>query len=121
MTRPKTPTGMSPAAQRFWRSAVTTYTFRIDELRLLEDACREMDWVDRLEKEMRGGKLMVKGSMGQDVASPLLQELRHHRATVARLLTQLELPSGEGAAPASNSSAARALANGRWHPRGRTA
>jgi hypothetical protein len=42
-------------------------------LRILVDACREADIVDRLEATLADAELMVKGSMGQLVASPLVR------------------------------------------------
>jgi hypothetical protein len=41
MTKPRTPPGLSQKAARFWRDVVTNYQLRADELRILEDACRE--------------------------------------------------------------------------------
>jgi hypothetical protein len=116
MAKPKTPAGLGTAA-KFWREVTATYELRVDELRILEDACREMNLIDRIQKEVDSDRLLTsKGSMGQEVASPMVQELRHHRTTLARLLTQLQLPSEESGSPAqSRSSAGRALAASRWH------
>lgn len=65
-----------------------------------------------METEQRGLPLLAKGSMGQDVAAPLVQELRAHRTALARLLLQLKLPDEGG--DAARSSAARDLAMARW-------
>ncbi len=108
----KPPTKLGTKARTLWRSLTSSFQLRSDELRVLEDACREVDLIERLEKELRDGPLMVKGSMGQQVASPLVQELRQHRALVARLLKALDLPDEEGGA--SRSAGARAAAQQRW-------
>lgn len=108
----KPPTGLGTAARRFWVEVTSAFQMRPDELRILEDACREMALVDRMEKEQRGKPLVVKGSQGQDVAAPLVQELRQHRTALARLLLQLRLP--DDGAEAARSSAARDLAMSRW-------
>lgn len=123
MPKPPAPAGLKAKSARLWKWATETYELRGDELRVLEDACREIDLVERMEAELRGGDLVVRGSMGQPVASPLVQELRQHRATVARLLAQLKLPdepatpatgAGAPAADGERSSAARQAAEARW-------
>lgn len=112
----KPPTRLGTKARRMWNDITTAYELRADELRVLEDACREIDLIERMEAEQRGLPLVVKGSQGQDVAAPLVQELRQHRATLARLLLQLKLPDEGG--EAARSSAARELAMARWAPGG---
>lgn len=114
MTKPAAPAKLGTKAKRLWGSISGTYDLRPDELRILEDACREVDIVERLEDEFRGHPTMVEGSMGQMVVSPLLQELRQHRSIVARLLGQLKLPDEDGRAQESVSNAARKAAQARW-------
>jgi hypothetical protein len=119
VTKPSIPIHLGTKAKRLWSDVVGKYDLRADELRLLEDACREIDIIERLEVEFRGADTMVKGSMGQLVASPLLQELRQHRAVVARLLGQLKLPDEDAErAPESASDKARRAANTRWSKSG---
>lgn len=111
----RAPDGLGPKSKKLWRSITGEFELRADELRILEDACREVDLVERMEESIQAGSLVVAGSMGQDVAAPLVQEIRQHRATVQKLLAALKLPvEDEGAAAASRSSSARALANARW-------
>lgn len=112
---PRLPRNLSTASRRFWRSIMAKYELREDELRLLEDACREMDLIERFEAQLATTDLVVAGSQGQPVASPLAQEVRQHRSVLARLLKQLELPSeGGAAAGGSRSAAGRSLAAARW-------
>lgn len=108
----KPPTGLKAKSRHLWTEIVKAYELRIDELRVLEDSCREIDLIERMEAEQRKLPLVVKGSQGQDVAAPLVQELRQHRATLARLLQQLRLP--DDGADAGRSSAGRDLAMSRW-------
>lgn len=108
----KSPTRLGAKAKRFWTDITGTYELRADELRVLEDSCREIDLIERMETEQRDLPLVAKGSMGQDVAAPLVQELRQHRATLARLLLQLKLPDEDG--DAARSHAGRELAMTRW-------
>lgn len=114
MTKPPAPAQLKAKAKRLWTDVTEAYDLRSDELRILEDACREVDIVERLEAEFRTEPTMVKGSMGQLVASPLLQELRQHRAVCARLLGMLKLPDEDGRARESVSNNARKAANARW-------
>lgn len=112
------PAKLGAKARRVWEELTADYEFRADELRVLEDACREIDLIERLEREQRDAPLVVEGSQGQPVASPLVQELRQHRAVLSRLFAALKLPDevpGESLGVSPQSSAGRALASVRWH------
>lgn len=112
---PAPPEHLSPQAITLWRSIVNVYDLRPDELRVLEDACREAQLIDRIDDELRMAPLVVRGSMGQPTASPLLTEIRQHRSTLAGLLKRLNLPDEVGSdSPAERSVKARAAANARW-------
>lgn len=109
----KTPTGLGAKAKRVWTEITSSYELRVDELRILEDACREIDLVERLEAELKGAKLIVHGSQGQPVANPLVQELRQHRGVLTRLFGALKLPDEDSGA-GERSTAARTAAMARW-------
>jgi len=105
------------AGKRLWKDVVAGYTLREDELRVLEDACREVDLVDRMEVEVAKGPVLVPGSRGQDTAHPLIAEVRAHRLVLARLLRQLQLPDDPAVAgrkTAERSTSARKAALQRW-------
>jgi hypothetical protein len=112
----KTPTGLKPGGKRLWSSIVDEFDLRADELRVLEDACRESDLVDALQAELAKGALTVLGSQGQPVANPMVAELRQHRAVFQRLVASLKLPESDDgrSAAAQRSTSARAAANARW-------
>lgn len=117
------PARLKAKGRRLWDDVTSTYDLRADELAVLEHAARELDLIERLERELDGNGLTVAGSMGQLVAHPLIGELRQHRATAQRLLAQLKLPddSGDGradAAAAGRSTSAREAANARWRRSG---
>lgn len=115
MAKVTAPQKLSRAGRKFWTDITEKYELRTDELRILEDACREMDLIDRLEGELEGAKAIVHGSQGQPVINPLISEQRQHRATLAALLRQLKLPDENGLSEEENRSAqARAAANARW-------
>lgn len=111
------PAGLAEAGQALWDSIVPAYELRPDEARMLADACREADIVQRLEDELADAPLMVTGSQGQLVASPLVSELRQHRSVLAALLKSLKLPDSPAGAQqktARISEQARAAARARW-------
>jgi hypothetical protein len=98
-----------------WAAVSTGYSLRVDELFVLEAACREVDLIDLMDARVRAESLIAKGAYGQPIVAPLVPELRAHRATLASLLRQLKLPD-EGGRPAARSAseAARHAANARW-------
>lgn len=117
MTKPATPRNLKAKGARFWTQTVADYELTAGELLILEDACREVDVITRLEDAMAKGDLTVQGSMGQPVANPLLGELRQHRALLARLLKQLDLPQEDEDATSGagdRSTSAREAARARW-------
>ncbi|MFI1376885.1 hypothetical protein ACH4UY_33390 [Streptomyces longwoodensis] len=93
---PEPPVELGRRGAELWQAVLTEHELRTDELRVLEDACREVDLIERMHAELQTAPLVVKGSMGQDVANPLVQELRQHRALVARLLGALKLSDEDG-------------------------
>ena len=119
-TKPQAPTGLSDGGSRLWATVVGAYDLRVDEQRVLEDACREADLIDAMVAGMEGKALVVEGSKGQPVVNPLVSELRQHRSTLATLMRQLKLPEdGDSEAEAGRRSAsARSAANARWSRRG---
>ena len=116
MAGPKAPSGLGRKAKALWSEVTDNYDLRVDELRILEDACWEADLVDRLQSEINAAdhENVVKGSMGQPVASPLVQEVRQHRTVLARLLTSLKLPEDEAGQAAGRSAQMRQVASARW-------
>lgn len=114
MSKPATPRNLGRKASKFWRDVTGEYQLRVDELLLLEDACREIELIEQLEAAQAEEALIATGSMGQPVAAPLIQELRQHRVVLARLLAQLKLPDEGGSDSGSASAKARAAANARW-------
>lgn len=111
------PANLGPAGRHLWKSIVPAYELRPDEVRTLHDACREADIVQRLEDELADAPLMVTGSQGQLVASPLVSEVRQHRAVLSGLLKALKLPDNSIGAQQKakrTSEQARAAARARW-------
>ena len=113
---PDPPVELGDRGAELWSAVLGGHDLRTDELRVLEDACREVDLIELLEGGLRGAALVVKGSQGQPVANPIIQELRQHRSLVARLLASLKL--SDEAADEKDARArtqkARAAALTRW-------
>lgn len=112
----RAPAGLGPAGRALWNDVLKTYTLRVDEERILADACFERDLISRLEREMKTAETIVKGSMGQPTINPMISELRQHRGTFARLMGQLKLPDDaqQTSQPETRSTQARAAAQARW-------
>lgn len=110
-----TPAGLGDSGRALWSDIAGTYDLRPDERRLLEDACREADLIDRLEAEIADPdhEMVVKGSMGQPVSSPLVAEIRQHRTTLRALFGALKLPDDQQAG-APRAVQARSAAAARW-------
>ncbi len=94
-TNPPAPKGLGLKARRLWRDILKDFQLGPAELRILEDACREVDLIERIETELDGADLVVRGSQGQPVANPLTQEVRLHRAVLRQLLGALRLPEDD--------------------------
>lgn len=117
MTTPRKPTTFGESGQALWDSIVPAYELRPDELAILRHACREEDLIDRLHEALVDAELTTRGSMGQEVASPFVSELRQHCATQATLLAKLKIPDSPAAASrkkAHTSEQARMAARTRW-------
>ncbi|BCN45254.1 hypothetical protein [Prescottella equi] len=95
---PRAPKGLGHRGKALWRELHTEFDMSADPHRrvLVEDACREADLVDRLRAVVDAAEnLRVKGSQGQPVKMPELEEIRLHRKTLSDLLKALALPDTE--------------------------
>lgn len=117
MSKPRMPATFGTQGKKLWTSIVAVHDLGPDAVRVLTDSCHEADLIDRLERALRKAPLMVTGSQGQLVASPLVSEVRQHRAVLANLLKALKLPMTDGDARRAEelaSEQARAAARARW-------
>lgn len=102
-------------ARELWAATADAYEMSAHERLILKGACIALDKIDAIQDELIDAPLLSKGSMGQDVANPLLGELRQTQAAFDRAMKQLALPDADGVdAGESRSSSARAAAAARW-------
>lgn len=115
-TMPPAPKGLALEGRRVWRDTLKEFELGPAELRILEDACREVDLIEEIEAELDGADLVVHGSQGQPVANPLIQEIRLHRGVLRQLLAALRLPNDdqESRDGITSSERARRAAVARW-------
>jgi hypothetical protein len=95
--RPKMPNGLGTEGRKLWREIVGTFDV-IEEphkRRILFDACKTADLIDRLDEAMNGQPLTAKGSMGQLVIHPLIAQSQAARTQLAQLLSRLNFAPPE--------------------------
>lgn len=116
---PRAPSGLSAAGKALWRSVTAGYTWRQDELKLLEQASRTADIVARLEAEVAAApSLTVVNGAGTPITLPAVVELRLQRSLLSGLLGRLRWPDGSEVAGEwdgiTASQRARQAARARW-------
>lgn len=114
---PRRPQNLGDAGAALWDSVIPAFELNPAEITILRHACREEDLIDRLHDALAEAELTTRGSMGQEVASPFVSELRQHAATQATLLAKLKIPDTPASAArkkAAVSESARKAARSRW-------
>ena len=81
--KPAPPEAFGTQGKALWERVAAEFEPSAFEAAILVEACRSVD-------ELRAAaSVVVAGSTGQPRAHPLLDEVRRHRETLARLLTVL--------------------------------
>lgn len=104
-------TKFNKAGQDYWDAMTGKYGFTISEEILLTRICIELDLIDRMDIEVADSDFITKGSMGQDVANPLLGEISKHTGLINTLIKSLHLPEEAAATTVRK----RAAVNARWN------
>jgi hypothetical protein len=89
---PTTPRGLAAGGRAKWRECHQKYLFTPSETAILARICLKIDVLARLDAELAASTVVVAGSRGQPVPSPLLSEMRLQEAILAKLCKQLNLP-----------------------------
>jgi hypothetical protein len=94
--KPRPPSGLQTHGKELWRSITTQVADNglvrdAKELHFLALSCSEADLVAVLKKGLEGQPLLVRGCQGQDVAHPLIAEIRQHRMAGASLLARIKM------------------------------
>jgi hypothetical protein len=117
-TKVKPPPGLGTDGRQLHRAVTGNYELRVDEVKVLEIACREADLIEAMGAELVEAGVTVRGRYaGSRVPNPLIAELRQHRRLYAQLLAQLGLPDEPAAqvdAAVERSTQARRAARARW-------
>jgi hypothetical protein len=103
------------AGERLKREVLAAYELSPAERLLLDRAAVLADVCARLDEQVAASPLTVPGSMGQEVANPLLLQQRKHHERLQRLLEAVRLPAKDEISGASATSrAAQRAAQARW-------
>jgi hypothetical protein len=88
--KPAPPEAFGTQGSALWERVAAEFEPSAFEAAILTEACRTVDEVQSIRDELRAAaSVVVAGSTGQPRAHPLLDEVRRHRETLARLLTVL--------------------------------
>lgn len=105
--------GLGRAGRRLWRDVTGGFELRPDELVALEQACRSVDELVRLEAALASAPTLTVGSAGQTVVHPLFAAVAAHRKVVGHLLDAVGLAVVDQPV-LTPSQTGRALARARW-------
>jgi len=124
----RAPKGLAAEGRRLWRAVVSdarSQGLSLDsrEAFWLENAARLADRIAELEAELAASpSFVVAGHAKQDVAHPLIAEIRMHRGllatTLARIKTDLPAESSSSGSVMSAAISGRKGANRKWRGRG---
>src|SRR5260370_19315569 len=91
------PKRLGPAGRRFWRSVMQDFALAgPHEEAILEQACRELDIIDRLDFALADADLVISTPAHGEVCNRLLAEVQAHRSAFRLLLRDLPLPAEPG-------------------------
>ena len=80
------PTGLRAPGRALWRRVVEDFELTAVETVSLELACRALDELTAIRRELSKTPLTHVGYRGHPSATPLLEEIRRHTLVVSKLL-----------------------------------
>lgn len=111
MAKIPAPKALAAEGKALWNRVTTVMTFDDPrEAHALRQACLLEDDLSRLRLQLGDSPLIVQGSTGQPVESPLLGAIRNATALQARLLGSIAVDANE----LERSAAGRALVSVRY-------
>lgn len=116
---PVPPIGSSEGATALWYGMLGTYEFNLGEMAILEQVVNTKTHMDEVEADWRrdGSPMTAKGSMGQPVTDPRVQEIRQLRSQYATLIKGLNLPADGGQEKRRPGRPTRSDGGGQWGAR----
>src|SRR5260370_24170014 len=91
------PKRLGPAGRRFWRSVMQDFALAgPHEEAILEQACRELDLIDRLDDALADADLVISTPAHGEACNRLLAEVQAHRSAFRLLLRDPRLPAEPG-------------------------
>ena len=96
MTAPaaRPPKRLGAAGRRFWRDITTDFQLTgPHEEAILEQACRELDIIDRLDDALIDADIEISTPAHGRVVNRLFAEAQQHRGAFRLLLRDLKLPT----------------------------
>jgi hypothetical protein len=88
------PPDLGDRGKRLWDYITATYELSVMELEQVAEIASMADDLASLRAALRaqGADLLITGSVGQIVVSPLVKESREHRLVFDKLITSLKMP-----------------------------
>lgn len=83
------PNDLGAEGTTLWNAINETRIISAPLAPLVHNACREVDILDGLSKQIRDNPLTLENSRGDTIANPILGELRQHLTTLKTVLNSL--------------------------------
>ena len=115
---PPAPPDLGPAGKAAWDRLTHAFAFHAGELEILELFCAARDRIATMETLLAETGVMIPGSRGQMVMSPLINQIAVQSTLADRLMLSLSLPADGEQVGRRRSPQAKQAANSRWKDRG---
>ncbi|MDR7310088.1 hypothetical protein J2S40_001146 [Nocardioides luteus] len=117
---PPPPIGSSPAATAYWYAVLEEQELTLSEMAILEQIAETRTMLDLIQSAWvkDGQPTTSKGSMGQEIIEPRIQEIRQIRSQLAALIKQLGAATDTDGNPRRRPGRpSRTESGGRWGTR----